>query len=55
MKRLKKIVFHFEDGTAEAIDDERAAALFQSRCNSSGIMAGLEDYTYKVEETDAAK
>ena len=55
MKRLKKIVFHFDDNTAETIDDDRAAALFQSRSNSSGIFAGFEDYITLVEEKDATK
>jgi len=55
MKRLKKLVFYFEDGTAEAMDDDRACALFQSRCNSSGIMMSLEEYVYKLEEKDGTK
>jgi len=42
MKVLKQIVFEYEDGSKCRISDSRAAAVFQSRCNSSGILSGLE-------------
>jgi len=44
MKILKQIMFIYEDGSSDAIDDPRACALFQSRCNSAGILSGMEDY-----------
>ena len=43
MKKLKRIEFQYEDGTVDCIEDPRAALLFQSRCNSSGVLSGLED------------
>ena len=42
MNRLVKITFEYEGGKKECIDDVRTCALFQSRCNSSGILAGIE-------------
>jgi hypothetical protein len=43
MKKLAKIIFYYQDGTSDKIDDARAAIVFQSRFNSSGILSGLED------------
>ena len=43
MKKLSKIIFIYQDGTSDKIDDPRAAVMFQSRFNSSGILSGLED------------
>lgn len=50
MKKLKKIVFYYEDNTVDCIDDDRAATLFQSRCNTSGILSGMEDYLMPLKE-----
>jgi hypothetical protein len=44
MKKLVNIVFTYEDGTSDMIDDPRAAGLFQSRVNSSGILSGVSDF-----------
>lgn len=44
MKKLVRIVFEYEDGTKDQIIDDRAALLFQSRINSSGILSGMEDF-----------
>jgi hypothetical protein len=44
MHALKKAIFILEDGTEQCIEDPRAALLFQSRINTSGILAGMEDY-----------
>ena len=52
MKKLEKIEFTFEDGTKVAIEDPRAARLFQSRCNSSGILVDLEPYLEEVTEEE---
>jgi hypothetical protein len=56
MKKLNKVVFIYEDGTSNAIEDPRACLLFQSRCNSSGVLSGMEDYIVDVKpgEKDAA-
>jgi len=56
MKKLNKIIFTYEDGTSNAIEDPRACLLFQSRCNSSGVLSGMEDYIVDVKpgEKDAA-
>ena len=43
MKKLAKIIFIYQDGTSDMIEDARAAVMFQSRFNSSGILSGLED------------
>jgi hypothetical protein len=50
MKKLTKITFEFEDGTIAFIDDVRAALTFQSRCNSSGIFSGIEDFLIELGE-----
>lgn len=43
INRMVHIIFTFEDGTKLAIEDPRAAALFQSRCNALGFLTGLEN------------
>ena len=43
MLKLVRVTFEYEDGTKAEITDPRAALLFQSRCNTSGILSGLED------------
>jgi hypothetical protein len=50
MKKIVRIVFTYDDGTENAILDPRACALFQSRCNSSGIVSGMEDYIVELEK-----
>jgi hypothetical protein len=50
MKKLVKIMFEYDDGTQDMIDDPRSALLFQSRCNTSGILSGIEHYVVPVEE-----
>ncbi len=50
MKKLVKMVFTYEDGTSDKIDNPRAAAMFQSRFNSSGIISGLEDFLVANDE-----
>ena len=52
MKKLAKITFTYQDGTMDKIDDPRAALLFQSRFNSSGIISGLEEYIVCDESQD---
>lgn len=44
MKMLNKIVFIYDDGSEDRIEDPRACLLFQSRCNSAGILSGMEDH-----------
>jgi hypothetical protein len=55
MKKLVRVVFEYDDGTADEIIDPRAALLFQSRANSNGLLSGMEDYimTVKTEEPNA--
>ena len=43
MKKVKKIVFIYEDNTRHEIRDKKAALLFQARVNTSGILSGLEN------------
>ena len=52
MKSLVKIMFEFDDGTQDMIDDPRSALLFQSRCNSAGILSGLESYIVPIEKDE---
>ena len=49
MKKLVRISFIYEDGTSDEIIDPRAAILFQSRCNSAGVIAGMEEFVVPVE------
>jgi hypothetical protein len=49
MKKLVEIVFKYEDGTSDGIIDPRATLLFQSRCNTSGVLSGMEDYIVTIE------
>lgn len=44
MVRLIKLTFEYEDGSMDIIDDPRDATLFQSRCNSAGILSGMESF-----------
>ena len=39
MKKLTKVMFIYDDGTADSIEDPRAAMLFQSRCNNIGWLS----------------
>lgn len=48
MKKLVEIVFKYEDGTSDGIIDPRATLLFQSRCNTSGVLSGMEDYIIPI-------
>lgn len=48
MKKLKEVVFIYEDGSSDGITDQRACLLFQSRCNSCGVLSGMEDYIQSV-------
>ena len=50
MKRLVRVVFEYDDDTAEEIVDPRSAVLFQSRCNSAGVLAGMEQSILPVED-----
>ena len=52
MKKLSKVVFTYEDGTSEQIEDVRAVLLFQSRCNGLGIISGMEDFIVSNNETE---
>lgn len=52
MKKLKEVMFIYEDGTADCITDDRAALLFQSRANTSGLLSGLEEYVIPVVKQD---
>lgn len=49
MKKLVAIDFTYEDGTTDSIVDSRACLLFQSRCNSNGILSGMEDFVVTKE------
>jgi hypothetical protein len=49
MFKLTGIVFQYENGTTEIIDDERTCLKFQSRINSSGIMVGMEEFVKKLD------
>lgn len=55
MKRLRSVLFVYEDGTQDEIIDPRAALLFQSRCNSNGILSGMEDYVISDKAEDNAE
>ena len=44
INRMVHIMFTFEDGTKIAIEEPKAAALFQSRCNALGFLIGLENF-----------
>ena len=55
MKKVARVIFEFEDGTAEMIDEPSAAAMFQSRCNSSGILSGFGEWLKPVEEAKDEK
>jgi len=50
MKKLKQINFMYDDGTSDAILDPRAAVLFQSRLNSSGMLSGIEDFIVSLND-----
>ena len=52
MKRIVGIVFQYDDGTTEVMEDKRACAMFQSRCNSSGMFSGMEDYIKPLNQGD---
>ena len=52
MKKLNEIIFKYEDGTADCITDPRAALLFQSRANTSGLLSGMEDYVIPLVPVD---
>ena len=43
MKKVKKVVFIYEDNAKHEIRDPKAAALFQARVNTGGILSGLEE------------
>ena len=44
MKKLAKIEFTYEDGSVDQILDQRACLLFQSRCNSNGLVSGMGEF-----------
>lgn len=50
VNKLVCIDFKYEDGTMESIIDDRACLLFQSRCNSNGILAGMEDHIVSMKK-----
>jgi len=50
MKKLAKVVFTYDDGTSDKIDDNRAVLLFQSRCNGAGIISGMEEFIVSNDE-----
>jgi hypothetical protein len=50
VKKLKSITFIYVDDSMDVIEDPRAAQMFQSRCNSSGILSGMEDYLVSKDE-----
>ena len=47
MKKLTRIDFTYEDGSKDLIIDPRACLLFQSRCNSNGILSGMEEAVFQ--------
>lgn len=51
MKKLTAVTFTYQDGTIDTIDDARACLLFQSRCNTSGVLSGFEDFMKSNEAT----
>lgn len=55
MKKLVRAIFEYEDDTSDEIVEPRALLLFQSRCNSSGIFAGLEDFVVTNDGKDETK
>ena len=54
MKKLVRIIFEYEDGSSDKIIDPLAAALFQSRCNSSGFLSGIGNYLIEVKRKKRA-
>ena len=52
MKKLVRIVFEYDDKTAEQIIDPTVAALFQSRCNSLGLLTGLYNFIEPIDISD---
>jgi len=50
MKKLTKVLFRYEDGTEEYIDDPRACLLFQSRLNTTGVVVGMEKFFVGLKE-----
>ena len=54
MRKVIRVVFEYDDGSMDSIDDPRTALLFQSRCNSSGIFAGLYNELKPVKTEEEA-
>jgi len=50
MKKLAKVIFVYQDGTSDKIEDPRAALMFQSRCNGNGLLTGMEDFIVSENE-----
>ena len=50
MKKLIEVKFVYEDKSSESILDPRACLVFQSRCNSAGVISGIEDYIINNDE-----
>lgn len=50
MQKLVRVTFEYEDGSVDRIDDPRAATVFQSRCNSAGLLAGIEFSVRAIEK-----
>ena len=48
MKKLKRVMFIYDDDSVDAIEDPRACLLFQSRANSGGLLSGMEEYIVPV-------
>jgi len=55
MIKLIRIEFTYEDGTSTEIIDPRACLLFQSRCNTSGVLSGMEDHVLIAKAKNAKK
>ena len=43
INRMVHVLFTFADGTKLAIENPKAATLFQARCNALGLLVGLEE------------
>ena len=55
MKKVIRVIFEYEDGSMEQIADPRTAMVFQSRCNSSGIFAGMYNAFEPLEQNKEEK
>jgi hypothetical protein len=49
MQKLVRVAFEYADGTKMEMTEPRAVLMFQSRCNSNGILSGLEEFIDMVD------